>query len=208
MNSGGYFRHKISSRIEERRARRRRTDSDSRDDGESNSRSTSADASYSSSFSGGATRYSGLLRQTSEHDFLMVEDEERPGRSRSSGNGFSQQGRSNDCTSTPLDEADGGGDSQDDDIAQGHLALEQKAEPRHESEEPISERDLETLGVFDEEEDEHLTKPSFKEKKKVKKEEAEKVWKVADTTIYEQQLECLQDQLTSALIENQGLKSK
>ena len=196
MHRGGYFRHKISSTLEERRARRRRTNSDEREE-------VASTTNYSSSFTSGATRYSGLLRQTSEHDFLLVEDDKPAARSRSFGDGSSN---SNGPGRTIPQE---NGDS-DDDIAHAHLPLLQQ--PRAGSEEPISEMDLEKLDMLDDDE-EPQGKPSVSESSDVKctkkeEEKVKKVWEVADTSVYEQQLELLQDQLTSALIENQSLKSE
>ncbi len=199
MHRGGYFRHKISSRIEERRARRRRTSSDERGEDVG----SSGGFVLSSSFTGGATSFSGLLRQTSDHDFLLVEDEKpQPGRSQSFGSNVSN------LTERRLHRAEGV-DSEED----SHTVLQQR--DRHQgrtgSEEPISEKDLENLvDMSDEEEDSSgvLVKPSSVECLDGGEEVKKKIWEISDNSVYEQQLELLQEQLTSALIENQSLKSK
>ena len=193
MHRGGYLRHKISSSIEERRARRRRADSDGREDG-ADSLASAAGASHSSSFTGDTARFSGLLRQTSEHDFLVVEEDNKP-RSRSMG--FRSPGNRQAARDFDEDE---------DDPTEGHHRLDQGAQNRQGSEEPISDLDLEKLDVPDEEED--LCSKSSSAPKEKEAKQKDKIWEVKNAGVYEQQLELLQDQLTSALIENQSLKSE
>ena len=75
--------------------------------------------------------------------------------------------------------------------------VEQSEDP--ESEDAISDDALERLGMSDEY-DCAVSKPSGGKEKKM--------WEIADKEVYEQQLMMLQEQLTSALIENHTLQSK
>jgi len=198
MHRGGFLRHKIGSRIEERLTRRRRANSDDQEDGRDSLASPNNGANVSSSFTGDAARYSGLLRQTSEHDFLVVE--EKP-RSRSMG--FSSAPGNREAA----EDSDG---DDDDDVAEVHSGLDQRAQNRRGSEEPISDLDLERLDVLvdDEEEVRPKSTSSASLPKEKETKQMDKIWEVKDTGVFEQQLELLQDQLTSALIENQSLKSE
>lgn len=189
MHRGGhYLRHKIGARIAERRNRGQKSNSPE----DVASPRTGRTASYS---------VSQLPRQTSESGFFLVEDEApRSMRSQSL-----QECGGQICSGGGSGEAE---EEDDQDLADAHISQEQQQE----SEDNISYGDLEKLDMSDED-DEPRPKPSGASADGlgldgIKEVKEKKLWEITDTEVYEQQLMMLQEQLTSALIENQSLQSK
>ena len=193
MRRGGHY---IRYKIAERRNRRQRSNSNDDQDGMS---CTTEAASYTCSQ---------LMRQTSNGEFCLVDNES----SRRTQSLYEDGSRMNSDGGEVGSREDQGAMGEDgEDLADAHFRQEQQQQQQHESEDSASDGDLEKLDISDD--DEPRPKPTGANADSLgldglQKGREKKLWEVTNTEVFEQQLMILQEQLTSALIENQSLQSK